>query len=400
MAFEGPFHLDDLPLGDDGGMDAAPGMCPGSGGVCPDGGMPPSGDMGDGGMPPSGDTDGGGGGGSGGGMCPGSGGICPDGAAPPTGGMPPGGGMPPDGGTGEGGTGLDPSDIRSRFFLGGPTDIFGILAELDGRIGGINQQSAGASVPCLSAPPVPYTLTPLGQSVPFYAQCVQELSDSASGRQNFIQFGVNAGVVYLYESIGAGAIGARLTPPANGSGAYAVEAWMGVGYENASGCGKGNGFDDCSYGMMALEADAQRAHLELAVAGIGFGYCGAQLVSDGTTIYVQGSVDMGVMCGPNAGACVSASDVTATATCATTSFDLPAIGRAATSGPNGTWGASENGADGVVLNGTATDALGFGPSAPTPGVGMFMSMSSGGANGGTPDGGTPQMQPMGDGGAE
>ena len=51
-----------------------------------------------------------------------------------------------------------------------------------------------------------------------------------------------------------------------------------------------------------------------------------------------------------------------------------ALGRRATSGPNGSFGASAYpGApdNQIVLDGTPTDSLGFGPSAPTPGVGDF-----------------------------
>jgi hypothetical protein len=349
--------------GSDGGMSPPAGMCPGSGGVCPDGGMSPGpGPGSDGGMGPLGA------------MCPGSGGICTDGGMTPDGSM----GITPDGGMGPGArTGLDPLDIKSRFFSAGPTNIFAILAEIDGRIGEINQRSKDTNVPCLSQPPVAYTLTPFGQSVPFYAQCVLHVSTPMPTRAAFLQFGMNNGVVYLYEAIGAAAIGARLTPIAGGSGQYSVEAWMGVGYENATGCGNASGFDDCSYGVMALEADPVRVHFELSVAGIGFGYCGAQLRSDGMTVLVQGSSDMGATCGDSASVCVLANDLTMATMCASTSFELPAIGRAVSSGPNGMWAASRNGSQGVVLDGTASDALAFGPSAPTPGVPEFASTPMG-----------------------
>jgi hypothetical protein len=361
--------------GDDAGMPPSGEMCPGTGGVCPDGGMN-GGPGDDAGMPPSGE------------MCPGTGGVCPDGGM--NGGPDVDGSTPPPAATS-----LDPSDIRSRFFTSGPTNIFSILAELDSRIAEVNQRSANGNVPCLSATPVPYALTPFGRSMTFYAQCASVFSGPMPADDGFFEFGVNAGVVYLYEANGAAAIGARLTPAADGSGRYSVEAWMGVGYTNATGCGKENGYDDCSYGVMALEADAARAHLELTVAGIGFGYCGAQLVSDGATVYVQGSTDMGTMCDPAATACVSATDLSATSPCSTTSFDLPTIGRAATSGPNGAWGASENGSDAIVLNGTASDALAFGPSMPAAGVGSFDTQSAntdggpmnGSGNGPPPNGG-------------
>jgi hypothetical protein len=352
----------------DSGPDSSSGMCPGSGGVCPDGAPGP--------VPgPDGGTD------AGGGMCPGSGGVCLDGAPGPSPGSEGGtgpagsicsGGVCPEGGAAPGGRGLDPSDIRARFFSAGPTDIFSLLAEIDNRIGEINQRSRDQNVPCLSQPPVPYTLTPFGQPVPFYAQCVSHVSTPTPSNQAFFQFGQMDGVFYLYEAIGAEAIGARLTPVTGSSGQYAVDAWIGVGYDNATSCGSASGFDDCSYGVMALKADPSRMHFELTVAGIGFGYCGAQLRSDGLTVYVQGSRDMGATCAESANVCVSAGDVTMPAMCASTSFDLPSIGRSATSGPNGTWGASQNGSAGIVLDGTASDSLAFGPSTPTPGVPEFV----------------------------
>jgi hypothetical protein len=359
----------------DSGVGPGGDTCPGSGGVCPDGGVGP-GPTPDGGMGPMGV------------MCPGNGGICPDGGMTPGGGM----GAGPDGGTSPGTTGLDPSDIRSRFFSAGPTDIFSILAEIDGRISEINQRSNNQDAPCMSQPPVAYPLTPFGQPVTFYAQCVSHFSTPMPTDASFFQFGQKDGVTYLYEVGGAETIAARVTPAADGSGQYAVSAWLGVGNNNATSCGNASGFDDCSYGVMALEANPSRMHFELTVAGIGFGYCGAQLASDGMTVHLAGSPDMGATCADQASICVSASDVTMTTMCASTSFDLPAIGRAATSGPNGMWGASRNGSEAIVLDGTASDSLAFGPRTPTAGVPEFVTTPIGGDAGGPPPGGDASME--------
>jgi len=356
-------------------------MCPGSGGVCPDGGNGP-------GITPDGSM------GPGMGMCPGSGGICPDGGMSPN-----DGGMSPNPMGADGSTNLDASDIRARFFSAGPTNIFSILAEIDGRIGEINQRSNNQNVPCLSQAPVPYTISALGQSVPFYAQCVSRVSTPTPSTRSFFQFGRNGGVVYLYEAIGAAAIAARVTPSTSGLGQPVVEAWMGVGYENAASCGNANGFDDCSYGVMALKADADRAHFELTVAGIGFGYCGAQLRSDGHAVFVEGSPDMGATCAPAASVCVSAADVTMTATCPSASFELPAIGRGATSGPNGMWGATQYGSGSIHLDGTASDSLAFGPSSPTPGAADFAAVPTDDGGGSAPPEGGARVLP-GDASAE
>ena len=141
-----------------------------------------------------------------------------------------------------GGMGLDAANVKSRFFSAGPTNIFSILGEIDGRINEINERSRGKDVPCLSQPAVPYTLTPFGQSVPFYAQCVSQVStptptSATPARAAFFQFGQKDGTTYLYETIGAESIGARVAPVVGSPGQYTVDAWMGVGYENATGCG-------------------------------------------------------------------------------------------------------------------------------------------------------------------
>jgi hypothetical protein len=139
---------------------------------------------------------------------------------------------------------------------------------------------------------------------------------------------------------------------------------------------------------MELRADPSRSHLELSVAGLGFGYCGAQLSSDGTTIQFAGSIDMGTTCLPSASVCVSASDLTAQTQCPAPSFGLPAVGRMAGAGPNGTFAASLYGSDIVLLNGTGTDSLAFGPAAPTPGVAEFQT------GGSTQDDGGKSNNPM------
>ena len=339
------------------GPDASPDSCPGTGSdASPGPGPAPEGGMGPGLTPGPGP-------GSDGGMGPG---LTPGPGPGSEGGMAP-----------RSGASLDARDIKSRFFSAGPTNIFSILGEIDARINEINGRSQGKDVPCLSQTPVLYTLTPFGESVPFYAQCVSRVSTPTPARAAFVQFGQKDGITYLYEAIGAESIGARVAA-VGASGQYAVDAWMAVGYDNATGCGNGTGFDDCSYGVMALKADSSHLTFELSVAGIGFGYCGAQLKSDGATVYLKGSGDMGATCNESASLCVSASDVATPVMCTSSSFALPALGRAATSGPNGVWGSSKYpgvGSDAVILDGTSTDSLGFGPSVPTPGVPEFVATS-------------------------
>jgi hypothetical protein len=272
---------------------------------------------------------------------------------------------------------LDPADIQGRFFSAGPTDLFGILDAIDARIGDINTQADGSTSPCLTQTPVAYDVTPWGQTVTFYAQCYETVTVSGATTPQFVQWGQKDGVTYLYTAVGAEHV-AVIATPITGSDTYRIQAWIGLGYSN-SACGPGT-WDGCSYGVMQLLADPSTGELELAVAGVGFGYCGAQIKTDGTNVYGMGSTDMGTTCNAAASLCVSASDLATPGTCdAITSFTVPAIGRKSVTGSDvepingGVFADSaypDSGAN-VTVDGTGTDDLAFGPSAPTDGVGAF-----------------------------
>jgi hypothetical protein len=171
---------------------------------------------------------------------------------------------------------------------------------------------------------------------------------------------------------------------ANGGVAYTVHAWSSIGFTNATNCGDMSGFDDCSYGVIELSADPSTQTFEMSVAGIGFGYCGAQIKSDGSVVFGAGSIDMGTTCNATGTLCIEASDLSTPATCDASimSFALPALGRVPSTGPNAggpgvphdagaEWAPSAypgGSADTIVLDGTSTDSLHFGPTAPSPGV--------------------------------
>jgi hypothetical protein len=185
---------------------------------------------------------------------------------------------------------LPAADFKSRFFGSGPTSIFAILESIDERLSGYNARSAGTAFDCLQQEPVAYIMAPLGQEVTFYAQCYELLSDAGDADPKLIQFGQKDGKTYLYMAVGQRRAAVIATPVAGGD-AYQVQAWLGVGYLNDATCGTSGTFDGCSYGLIELEADASRASFEMAVAGIGFGYCGAQLRSDGQAVFGEGSLD-------------------------------------------------------------------------------------------------------------
>jgi hypothetical protein len=256
---------------------------------------------------------------------------------------------------------LSPDDIKSRFFSPGPTEVFQILQSVDDRISEVNSATTPAA--CLEQAPVSYPLHVFGQDVAFEAQCYRTFT-GASGPPAFMQFGSDAGTTYLYVTGGAARLAARIAGDT-------VDVWYGVGYTNDM-CGGGT-WDGCSYGVTQIEAQPDAHAFEMTVSGIGVGYCGVQLRSDGSVIYGEGSPDMGATCAAVASLCANASDLSAATACdAVSTFALPPLGREAGSGAQ-PFGASQYPADPtIVLDGTPSDSLGFGPgSAPTDGVGNF-----------------------------
>jgi len=413
-----------LASGEDGGGSGSdnaggPAPAPGDedgGGILPDGGTMGPGPGSGGGILPDGGTMGPGGGAGilpdGGTMGPGGGaGILPDGGTMGPGG---GAGILPDGGTVS--TAFSVSDLQSRFFMGGPTDVFGILDGVDTIIEQINDASSTSTSACLTQPPVAYTLTQFAAGTTFYAQCYLD-----SPTPGFTQFGTNNGSIYVYTtqgSAGPAQVAAVVTQIAGtasadgGAPLYSVQAWVGIGYSNAglsAACPAGGivAFDDCSYGVIEITANEQTSSFELATAGLGFGVCGAQLKSDGTNIYAVGSDDMGT-CGDPQTVCASAADLTTPGSCtgSVTSFGVTPLGREQTTGPNAAgpgnppnpsafYSASAypgGAADTILLDGTMSDSLHFGPLAPTPGVGLLVAGSPNGppppgGDGGAPNGG-------------
>lgn len=256
---------------------------------------------------------------------------------------------------------LSADDIRDRFFSPGPTEVFQILQSVDDRIAEVN--SAGGAHTCLAADPVPYTLHVFGEDVAFEAQCYRTF-DESSGPPAFMQFGSDAGTTFMYVTGGASRLAARVAGDR-------VDVWYGVGYTNDM-CGDGS-FDGCSYGVTQIAAQPSTRAFEMTVAGIGVGYCGVQLRSDGSVIFGEGSTDMGATCDAVASLCVNASDLSdATACDAVATFALPPLGREAGSGAQPFGASLYPASPTIVLDGTPTDSLEFGPAdAPTSGVGDF-----------------------------
>jgi hypothetical protein len=264
---------------------------------------------------------------------------------------------------------LPASELRDRFFSGaGPTDLMTLLASVDQRLTEINGTDRHPD--CLDQAPISYTITPAGHPVELVAQCYRQLTSAQPGDPAFVQFGERDGETSLYVAIGAARLAALIAPIA-GSTDHTVEAWYGVGYNNATSCGSAGAFDDCSYALAELHANPASTSFEMAVAGIGVGFCGVQFASDGAALWSVGSTDMGATCNARATACVSATDLDTPTSCGAPSYNLPALGRRAGAGAH-EFGASDYPDEpNLTLDGTGSDSLRFGPTAPTAGAGNF-----------------------------
>lgn len=268
---------------------------------------------------------------------------------------------------------LSATEFRDRFFnpAGGPTDVFRILGDIDARLVGINARSTEGAHPCLTSPPVEYTIAPFGQTVPFVAQCWEAFSGGGgAGPPAFLQFGKRDATTYLYVTGGATRVAARITQV--DAGEPSVDVWYGVGYTNVT-CGTDGTFDGCSYAATQIHASPASHAFEMSVAGIGVGFCGIQIRSDGTSVFGRGSTDMGEICHDAASLCVAATDLVTPGSCeAITSFAQPALGRRAGAGAHVFGASAYPDAPTITLDGTAADSLQFGPAdAPTAGVASF-----------------------------
>jgi len=248
---------------------------------------------------------------------------------------------------------LDPQQIVDRFFnpSGGPTNLFDILQSVDQRIQSINDRFSQFSS-CMSNTPTAYTLSTAWATSPsFYAQC-SEIWGAGSG---FDQWGQVGSTTYLYVRGGDGIVAAKLVGNGTFGNIESVTIWFSVGIVNRNG----------SHCVAMVFAQPSLSIFEMSVAGVGVGYCGVQLKSDGVTLNVTGSSD-GPACAPVDSSCTLANSITTPATCSASvdSFSLPALGRqsyatfAASTYPGGSLNT-------VVLANTGNDDTFFGPSSPT-----------------------------------
>ncbi|RZA20745.1 MAG: hypothetical protein EOP10_17640 [Proteobacteria bacterium] len=258
--------------------------------------------------------------------------------------------------------------LSERFFNadGGPSNIFQLLTNIDNSIGDINRVTGTEEKACQTQTPVEYSITPSGESVTMFGQCYQNLEvGNVATVGGFTQFGVKDGTIYIYSSNAGNQSAVIISPIADKPTKYTVKAWFTVGASNAI-------WDSGSYGLMNLSANSDLKTFEFTVAGLGLGYCGAQLKSDNSDIFAQTSIDMGMTCNAVESVCAKGADISDSTTCsdAIKAFDLKSIGRVATQGNLQSFGASQYPlVPNLTFNGSSTDALRFGPTVPTSGVG-------------------------------
>jgi len=270
-------------------------------------------------------------------------------------------------------TTVQSSDIKSLFFTKGTTDILTVLAAVDKLIEAINAATALTVPSCAAATPVSYTVTPFGQTITMYATCYTTLTAVGSNDPALFQFGTQAGVTYYYIANGDNRAAIVVTPVTGATGKYSVQVWMGIGYVNPVT------IDSAAYGAYEIAGNSNTNAFEMAVAGVNMGYCGMQVISDGSNIYATGSVDSSGTCQSISTLCVAAADATTAGSCTSTleAFTLTPIGRAAlaeSSVATQNWAVSPYPTTpNITLTGVSTtDSIYFGPTAPTATVGQYV----------------------------
>jgi hypothetical protein len=252
------------------------------------------------------------------------------------------------------------SAIKERFFDPSPTSVMDILGAIDRRLGEIETRAAESEKPCLSDTPTDVAMTIYGESVTAKIQCVDNL-----GATGFIAFGKDGDDWWIIDSVGASKTVAKATVLSDGKNQ--VEIWGAVGFTNESSF---SAWDNGSYGAYHVKANTSTNALEMAAGGIGFGFCGVSLRSDGTNLYVKGSIGDS-SCATTADHCVLAQDLTSSSACAGSidTFTVGKLGRAsvpssavvqASPASVTNWDASPwAGTSPVTLDGTSGDDVHF-----------------------------------------
>jgi hypothetical protein len=249
---------------------------------------------------------------------------------------------------------ISTQNMRERLFSPSPANVYTILGNVDMRIKEMNMRAD--QFPCINGTTyVNYTLSTWGDDpVVLRAQCAERWIP-----HGFILVSLNAdSTMHLYDRSQEVAVAALVTMNMTNSTVEKVEVWYSVGLSSRNG----------SAGVVHIVAQPNATRFELAVAGRGMGYCGAQMISDGTTVRLTGSEDLGYTCVSTDTVCVSAANISVVVNCTegVSKFALRPLGRQSyVDASNTTLDASyyPGGANNtVVLRADGNDTSLFGPS--------------------------------------
>jgi len=230
--------------------------------------------------------------------------------------------------------------------MGGPTNLFDILRNVDERIQGINDRFDQFS-DCMANTPTPYSLNTASwaASPTFYVQCAEWWS----GNTGFDQWGQVDHTTYLYVRGGDGIVAAQVVGNGTFGNIDSITIWYSVGVINRNG----------SHAVAMVYAEPANSIFEMSVAGVNVGWCGVQMKSDGVALNVTGSSDG---CAPVDSACTEATSLSTLTTCGpalnTFSLAYADLSYPASTYPGG-------GLNTVVLAKTGVDDTFFGPSTPS-----------------------------------
>jgi len=188
--------------------------------------------------------------------------------------------------------------VKDRFFKSvGPSSIYPLLDRVDGRTRELNQRSTAIEgKECLFEDAIEVDVPGWpGETLTMWAQCYEQLSETL-----FMMFGIRNNTVYLYEKDEMVTILAYADLSETNVTTFSkVDIYFAVGgaYEsNQTG----------SRGLMHLEALPEENQIQASMAGIGMGFCGVELFSDGDKIKISGSQDgVGGACNATETICIS-----------------------------------------------------------------------------------------------
>ena len=245
---------------------------------------------------------------------------------------------------------FDATAVKDRFFspTGGPTQLFGLLDAVDGRITGINQRADQFAACLARTANVSHEIPVWSQNATLWMQCGE------SWGTGFLYFARVNDTFYLFENGGETRMLAHVHLAANTSATNVttdaverVELWYSVGLINTNG----------SHAVVHLVARPAEQVFEMVAAGAGIGFCGAQLRAANGTMNVTGSAD-GPDCDEVASVCTAANDTTVSATCSAESsaFELVPLGTLAYGSRNASQypGGDANNVN-LTVNGTDDD---------------------------------------------